>query len=73
MCLLRMIELKPCPFCGESEHLVSVQDKTHVRGGGCYVICDFCEIAGPETGTEKSAVYCWNQRPTPDNTIEEKE
>ena len=54
-------ELKPCPFCGNIEPLVVVDDETEMLFGVC---CFKCEAAIKAVFAErKEAVDAWNRRP----------
>lgn len=56
-------ELKPCPFCGESEDENILFDS---RGSGemlCYfVLCNQCGSEGPWATTKEQALTDWNTR-----------
>lgn len=53
------IELKPCPFCGESESLTMKPGEK----GTSYVHCDNCWAQGPPRSDEQ-AMRRWSQRVT---------
>ena len=64
------INLKPCPFCGQTDHL-EIEDTTCCYPDEyyyCYVYCNRCDasIYGAECDTleeaEASAVKRWNTR-----------
>lgn len=50
-------ELKPCPFCGESEKIECYADY-----GMAYVMCYNCEAEGPPLKTGQEAIAAWNKR-----------
>ena len=51
------MEMKPCPFCGESEFLKPVD-----YNGRYSVECEHCSAGGPMERTEEEAVAKWNER-----------
>lgn len=56
-----MIELKPCPFCGEKEDI----DYGYMIGtmrGYCYVCCNECLAEIHTSGTPADAIRAWNRR-----------
>lgn len=57
-----MAELKPCPFCGDTECLELCQDKNHPKGADMFIACQLCQVAGPSAFDEDSAIHRWNER-----------
>jgi hypothetical protein len=57
-----MSELKPCPFCGNTEPLVMG------ASDGWYVVCDMPETCCVKSGydTREEAIAAWNRRDTSD-------
>lgn len=52
--------LKPCPFCGESNHISA-------RGGApdyasWWIECEGCLTEGPAAETKAEAIVAWNRR-----------
>ena len=57
-------ELKPCPFCGETE--------LYFRGRGIgQITCKTCGSEGPEKYSQEAAEECWNYRPIEDDLLAE--
>lgn len=58
-----MIELLPCPFCGDEDfdiHQPNGDDKnTHNQ---FYILCNGCEIVGRSCSSKKVAIKEWNTR-----------
>ena len=52
-------ELKPCPFCGESNARVK-----HSGRWGWFVSCQ-CAAVGPSAESREAAVEAWNTRLEP--------
>ncbi len=52
------MNLKPCPFCGDTETRVSNPDSTEI-----WVSCNKCNAAGPVDITPQLAEKKWNRRP----------
>ncbi|ENK7136053.1 Lar family restriction alleviation protein [Enterobacter roggenkampii] len=52
-----MSELKPCPFCGQKNLLISHQNRNI-----CSVVCFDCGGEGPEELSRKEAITSWNRR-----------
>ena len=54
--------LKPCPFCGETEHLHIYH--FHKGNGlwGSYVVCEECAGSGPLYMLKNDAIDAWNRR-----------
>lgn len=56
------MEIKPCPFCGNSNGL-------RVSGSTFYcVVCDNCDTFGPTMGTKEKAIELWNAAPRKEDT-----
>lgn len=54
-----MVELKPCPFCGEKAELYKGVTKHGLR----YVFCPSCyATAGDNNESDEQAVEAWNTR-----------
>lgn len=55
-----MAELKPCPFCGETQ----VSIRYAILNGETLVscVCDFCGVELPVRETIGKAVWDWNTR-----------
>jgi len=54
---------KPCPACGETEHIY------HSRSGNHLVVvreCQECGLSGPHADTPKKADAAWNAMPRRD-------
>lgn len=53
-------ELKPCPFCGESNTLFVEHDVSY------YVVCNLCNYGcgttAPVVRSEQEAIEAWNRR-----------
>ena len=59
-----MNELKPCPFCGSTDH----HHIASVLNGRSQVHCEYCGSEGPVCESEASAIAAWNRRtPAPAN------
>ena len=54
------LELKPCPFCGESEKLSLLE---HEKTQQFAVKCDRCFAIGSMADSRDVAVLAWNSRP----------
>ncbi len=56
--------MKPCPRC-ESDDLAIVRGGIQVGTKDIILLyavaCDCCDLRGPASQTEESAVYLWNQ------------
>jgi Lar family restriction alleviation protein len=52
-------ELLPCPFCGNKDAIMLMNDS---RRGTWWVLCDNCGARGNETDRESRAVEGWNSR-----------
>lgn len=60
------MEIKPCPFCGNSNGL-------RVSGSTFYcVVCDNCDTFGPTMGTKEKAIELWNAAPRKEDAKMEK-
>lgn len=60
------MEIKPCPFCGNSNGL-------RVSGSNFYcVVCDNCDTFGPTMGTKEKAIELWNAAPRKEDAEMEK-
>ena len=57
---MKMIELKPCPFCGGEAELFS--DEFNQWYVGCVNPTCGCEAGLPFAKTEKAAAASWNRR-----------
>lgn len=62
-----LVELKPCPFCGEQPQISSMRDESlwsHEEVMKTSVRCDGCDVATPytEEGEEPEAIERWNRR-----------
>lgn len=59
-----MAELKPCPFCGESEDCVHLQKIIYIREGHSRweVMCENCGAEVSEFVTPERAIEAWNRR-----------
>ena len=55
-------ELKPCPFCGNSDVYVDKGVLGNDELGNYFVCCEFCHTTGPAGKTEDDAVASWNRR-----------
>ena len=53
------IELKPCPFCGETPTYGSYRNPAL---GAWYVSCPACHGCGPMEGSKREAEVSWNRR-----------
>jgi len=57
-----MSELKPCPFCGESDaHIVTRPDEEY--SPNWVTACGICFAIGPLEAAEAEAKASWNMRP----------
>ena len=67
-----MSELKPCPFCGISEHvhLISEEESCAVL---YYAYCAGCAHEGEGFTTKERAISWWNTRPIEDSLRREAE
>ena len=57
------MKLKPCPFCGEKEHIILHNE----MGLPCIsrlhsVECGCCGVVLGRAHTEKKAIFAWNKR-----------
>lgn len=57
------MELKPCPFCGNTEIRKGIK---HMPVRGFFRRCSVCDASQSGT-TEELADYAWNRRATPSN------
>ena len=53
---------RPCPFCGESDHLHAVMGETHY--GKWNIVCRWCGSYGPPAGRSRAsqAWKKWDER-----------
>lgn len=61
-------ELKPCPFCGSRDHVISkemINAKTGIKSI-FYVECRRCRMCGPWSHREDLAAAEWNERDVKD-------
>lgn len=56
--------MKPCPFCGSSQHLAF-----HPINNYVVVCCEKCGATGPHAAIEANAVTLWNLRSKPEFKI----
>ncbi|WP_316348497.1 Lar family restriction alleviation protein [Desulfuromonas acetoxidans] len=55
--------LKPCPFCGNAEIILSITDcGDNGRDSADIAICGDCGAVGPWGNDEQHAVDLWNNR-----------
>lgn len=59
-----MSELKPCPFCAETDELDFGIVPSTVEDA-YYITCDSCDANGPMGLSNEQSAELWNQRPTP--------
>lgn len=50
-------EFKPCPFCGEKNHISFFQENYYH-----YISCQECESRGPDSYMKEEAKLLWNTR-----------
>jgi Lar family restriction alleviation protein len=63
-------DLKPCPFCGHSDHDQFDENVPHC-GRLCWVQCGWCKGAGPHRKKPRDAIEAWNRRLTPEEAARE--
>lgn len=51
-------KLKPCPFCGNEDLLIAVDDEV----GSTKIICQRCMGMVDNLGTEDETIKAWNRR-----------
>lgn len=51
-------KLKPCPFCGNKDLLIAVDDEV----GNTKIICQRCMGMVDNLGTEDETIKAWNRR-----------
>lgn len=51
-------KLKPCPFCGNKDLLIAVDDEV----GSTKIICQRCMGMVDNLGTEDETIKAWNRR-----------
>lgn len=51
-------ELKPCPFCNGTAHVIKIAD----TGKSCRVGCDICSSTTTVWPSEDEAIKRWNAR-----------
>lgn len=57
------VELKPCPFCGESElEPVEVGMEDGFETGNWAMRCNYCGAFGPQCGMRQNTGKAWNGR-----------
>jgi len=53
--------LKPCPFCGASDHVMMTQEL--IGGTKLYFVeCGYCMASGPRSSKSDYAIDEWNGR-----------
>ena len=66
-----MSELKPCPFCGDTDDIVVERKDCYECELDYYVVkCDGCGLQlgfGLEFESEEEAIAAWNRRAQPEN------
>lgn len=59
---MSLINIKPCPFCGEEAHLFRATKTEEGDCFGAYVFCTECQSSSPVCKTDGKAVKVWNTR-----------